>query len=201
MPYPLHDNVVRIALAEYQHGIREDPPGSNTGPRIREYQAATWLGGTGWPWCVSFALWCWKQAGVVLPYRGAGAWAYLDWARKAGWAVHDADRAIPGDLVVFNIGAGHMAILRESVRHGEVPTVDGNVDDAVGLRTRSLNTVRGFVHITEQPVAVEAKPPMFEVIGSASGHKVIYVSGANAVAKRLPGFLRRHPVLTIRRRR
>jgi hypothetical protein len=199
--YPLHDRVVRFALAEYQHGVREDPPGSNTGPRVREYQAATWLGGTGWPWCCAFAVWCWQKAlGRPLPYRGAGAYAWLDWARKAGWVV-DAQHAIPGDFVVFNIGAGHMAILREPVTRGEVLTVDGNVSDAVGLRSRTLSTVRGFVHIPEQPVAVEARPPMFEVITSETGYKVIYVSGANAVAKRLPGFLRRHPVLTIRRRR
>jgi hypothetical protein len=109
---------------------------------------------------------------------------------------------IPGDLVVFNIGAGHMGILREPVTSSDwfVYTVDGNVDDAVRLRVRPIDTVRGFVHIPEEPVAAQAKPPMFEVIGSASGHKVIYVSGANAVARRLPQFLRRHPVLTIRRR-
>lgn len=197
------ERAVAIAMAEYDRGVAEVPPGSNTGPRIREYQAATWLGGTGWPWCVAFALWCWQRAlGRPLPYRGAGAYAWLDWARGAGWALpsHNPRLWQPGDLVVFALGAGHMGLLRRPVSDGIVSTVDGNVADAVRLRDRSLTLVRGVIRVRVEPTR-PVKPPMWEVVTSESGHKVIYVSGARAIGRRLPQFLRKYPVLTIRRRR
>lgn len=57
------DAVVKVALAEV--GVTEVPMGSNTGPRVRQYQAATDLGGTGWPWCSAFVEWCWKRVGGI----------------------------------------------------------------------------------------------------------------------------------------
>jgi hypothetical protein len=41
---------------------------------------------------------------------------------------------------------------------------------------------------------------VFEVVGSESGHRIIYVSGATAVGRRIPQILRRHANITIRRR-
>ncbi len=57
------DAVVKVALAEV--GVTEVPLGSNTGPRVQQYQAATDLGGTGWPWCSAFIEWCWKRVGGI----------------------------------------------------------------------------------------------------------------------------------------
>ena len=198
MAYPKHEQAVKDALADV--GVREEPPGSNSGRRVREYQDADWLPGTAYPWCVSFCIWAATKAGFKLPYLGAGAYAYLDWAKKAGWAVPAAG-AIPGDFVVFNVGAGHMAMLREKVKGGTVRTVDGNVSDQVALRERPLSTVRGFVHLPEQPAIVKSvRPPVFEVVTSESGHKVIYVSGSRAISRRLARILGRYPSITIRRR-
>jgi len=84
--FPKHAKALRSALQDI--GVKEQPNGSNSGPRIVTYQRATWLPGTGWPWCVAFCLYHLQKAGgFILPYRGAGAYAYLDWARANGWAV------------------------------------------------------------------------------------------------------------------
>ena len=187
-------------------GHHEHPPGSNRGAFVQRCHAATWLGGTGWTWCVAAWVKAWTAAGRKLPYRGAGAYATLDWYRKnlPGWVV-PLEKAQPGAAVIFNIGSGHLGMLDKAYRFTKpsVGTVDGNVSDALERRVRDRSLVRGVVDPprdigTLKPV----KPPLFEVVGSESGHKKIYVSTAGAVAKKLPAILKRHPLgVTIRRRR
>lgn len=189
--------------AVQQIGKREDPMGSNTGGFVRFCQQATWLGGTNWPWCVAFVMRAYVQAGFKLPWRGAGAYAFLDWARKAGWA-KALSECEPGDAVVFNIGAGHVGMLDEPYTQTDpyVVTVDGNVSDSVQRRRRHISEVRGSIHVPEAHKVAAVKPPVYEVVTSASGHVVVvYVSGAKAISKRLDRMLRRHGKLTIRRRR
>lgn len=202
MPFPKHDKALERARADLADKVQEQPLGSNTGKRVREMQSHTWLGGTGWPWCVAAWITWAEEAGFKLPYQGAGAYAYLDWARKAGWTCR-LEQATPGDAVVFNIGAGHMGMLESYNRSMRtITTIDGNVSDRVGRKVRSIDVVRGVVHVPEKPkVLPPAKPPMFEVVTSESGHKVIYTSTAGRIGKRLPKFLAKHAKLTIRRRR
>ena len=202
--YPKHDKVVKLAAAEI--GVVEQPNGSNSGPRVREYQAATWLGGTGWPWCAAYCCWLWQKAGFTLSYRGAGAYKWYDEGaqhvgrkiRRDQWA-----QVIPGDGVVFRVGSGHIGIV-EKVTADAVQSIDGNVSNEVDRRTRPLSSVYGFVGLAEKPspTAKPPKAPAWEVVTSASGHKVIYFSGLKAIQKRLPRFLKRFPTgLTIRRRK
>lgn len=202
MPYPKHEKALARANADLKAGVREVPLGSNTGPRVREMQGHTWLGGTRWPWCVAACVTWAEEAGFVLPYQGAGAYAFLDWARRNGWS-KPLSRAIPGDFVVFNIGAGHMAMLVEyDARAGTVETIDGNSSDRVRRVLRSASLVRGAVTLPEKPHKIPAaKPPLFEVVTSESGHKVITVSTASGLAKKLEKLLKKHPTLTIRRRK
>jgi hypothetical protein len=167
MGYPLHDHVVKIAIGEI--GVRERPLGSNTGPRVSEYQAATFLRGTGWPWCAAFAAWCWRQAGRPLPYPTPGAYDLLRWARQAGWVV-PASGAMPGDIVVFGIGAGHVGIL-EQVADGLVHTVDGNTSDMVARRVRPVSTVAGYVHVPEHPMPAPEPKPFWVIATSESGQR------------------------------
>jgi hypothetical protein len=126
-----HEAAVAVAKHELALGVQEQPPGShsNTGPRIRLYQAVTWLRGSGWPWCVAFWLYCTVRAGLTMPYRGAGAYALLEWARKQGWAV-PVTHAVPGDAVIVREGSGHCAMFLE-LRGGRVYTINGNVSDRV----------------------------------------------------------------------
>lgn len=49
-----------VDLAEMQLGVRES--GSNTGAKVREYQSATTLSGTGWPWCAALIAWGIRKA-------------------------------------------------------------------------------------------------------------------------------------------
>jgi hypothetical protein len=202
--YPKHAKLLQVAAAEI--GTREIPMGSNRGPRVEAYQRATWLGGSGWPWCAAFVCFCAERAGFTLKYRGAGAYAwYDDGAQIVGKRI-PASRpqdVTPGDFVVFRIGSGHIGIV-EKIQGPTVLSIDGNTSDQVARRERPLTLVYGFIHLTElaAPPKKTPKPPIFEVVGSESGHRVIYVSGARAIGKRLARFLKKYPAgVTVRRRR
>lgn len=181
-------------------GEREQPPGSNTGPFVVECQRATWLAGTRWPWCVAFYLRAWQATGRPLPWRGAGAWAFLEWAKRAGWAV-PLDHAVPGDAIVWRFGSGHCSMLDQpySATRPNVVTVDGNVADAVQRRTRPAAEVLGAIHIhatAQRPV----RPPLFDVATSISGHrKLLLVGGRRKVARRLAGLVNRYGGVTVSR--
>ena len=206
--YPKHDKAVDSALHDL--GVHEQPMGSNRGPRVQVYQHATWLGGSGFPWCVAAWLYWTLHAGLNMPYHGAGAYALLDWARKVGWDV-PLNRAMPGDAVIFNVGSGHCAMFL-SLHGSTVKTVDGNVSDSVALRERPVSLVRGCVHVPEAPqtraapartqTTPAAKAPTFEVVSSESGHKrVIFNGKASTIGQKLPRFLRKNPSITVRRRK
>lgn len=202
MRYPKHGKAVQQAKNDLANGVRERPMGSNTNGRVRVMQKNTWLGGTGWPWCVAACITWALEAGFKLPYKGAGAYAYLDWARQHGWTCQ-LGQAVPGDFVVWNIGAGHMSMLVEKYRAGEpVHTIDGNSSDRVKENWRQSSLVRGIVHLPEDPAKLPpAKPPLFEVVTSESGHKVIYTSTASRIGKKLPQLLAKHAKLTVRRKK
>lgn len=187
-------------------GQHEVPAGSNTGPFVQSCQAATWLPGSRWPWCVATWVKAWTVAGRKLPYLGAGAYSMLAWykANLPKWVVPLKD-AKPGAAVILNIGAGHCATLAKPYTGGPtVSTIDGNWGDQVARVEHPTNLVRGVVDPPEKQLGVipTAKPPVFEVVTSASGHaKLVYASGAKAVGKKLPQLLNRFGGLTIKRRK
>jgi hypothetical protein len=193
-----------LKWARSHMGEHEQPMGSNRGTFVQACQSSTWLGGTGWPWCVSFWVKAWTEAGRKLPYRGAGAYEFLRWHQKnlPAWIV-PIEKAKPGAAIIWNIGSGHQSMLDRPFKDTKpnVVTVDGNVGDEVQRCTRDHSRVRGVVDPPEDVgVVVPAKPPLFEVVSSASGHKKIYVSTAGAVGKKLPLILKRHPLgVTVRR--
>lgn len=198
MAYPKHAKALAAAKKDLAAGVKEVPLGSNTGKRVREMQSHTWLGGTGWPWCVAACITWAEEAGFVLPYQGAGAYVYLDWAKRNGWTCSLA-QAVPGDFIVWNLGSGHMSMLESPAAGGVVDTIDGNSSDRVKENTRSASLVRGVVHLPEQHAVPEAKAPLYEVVGSESGHKVIYVSSASRVGAKLPKILLKYAHVTVRR--
>jgi hypothetical protein len=201
--YPKHRKAVAIAEKDRKAKVQEVPLGSNRGPRVYEMQQHTWLGGTGWPWCVASCITWAEEAGLEIPYRGAGAYDYHRWAERNGYTVPLA-RAIPGDFVVWNVGAGHMSMLRKAWTGGDVLTIDGNVSNKVDHRARDSSLVRGgtVIRLPEKPVTTpKVRPPVFEVVTSAAGTKVIYVSGARAIGKRLAKFLKKYPGGVVIRRK
>lgn len=155
------ERAARVALAELARGVVETPPGSNTSPRIREYQAATTLGGTGWPWCSAFLIWCWKSASVDLgPIPAtASTWVLAEAARKSGNVLQrpkvGAAWCIPGvhvEMIVEVISATPNGV------GSVVRTVGGNVDQGVRSRIRRVGD-RGSIVLAPPAIRLEKEAP------------------------------------------
>jgi cell wall-associated NlpC family hydrolase len=149
-----------VQTARGEIGVVESPRNSNSGERVREYQAATNLGGTGWPWCAALCAWCSERSGHV--FRGwntAYVPDYVSTARagKHGLRVVSADDARPGDLVCFDWDGGvadHIGILESYVRSGRFTAIEGNTaygNDSNGgqvmRRDRNTSQVECFIRV------------------------------------------------------
>lgn len=195
-----------VAFLERNVGQHESPMGSNTGTFVQECQAATWLAGTRWPWCVATWVKAWTVAGYKLPYRGAGAYAMLDWYRANApkWVV-PLSLAEPGAAIILNIGAGHCATLaKKYVSGGTVYCIDGNWGDQVARTEHPVSLIRGVIDPPEKQLGKipPVKRAKWEVVTSASGHsKVVFASGETGIGKKLPKLLNRFGGVTIRRRK
>ena len=187
MSFPVHDRVVALAMQEL--GVREVPMGSNSGQRVRQYQAATFLGGTGWPWCAAFVCWLWERAGHPLPYKTASAYGLLNWARGAGWVV-PSRQLTPGDPVVFNVGSGHVGTFSHW-KGDSIYTIDGNHNNMVATALRPHSLVAGGIHVPEKVVhPVHVPEPYWVIAGSESGHRKLLFSKF-ATEKQVLGMLPR----------
>jgi uncharacterized protein (TIGR02594 family) len=191
-----------VEIAQKENGTAESPRGSNTGPRVRQYQAATWLGGTNWPWCLAYVHWCYRQAGrPITENLGAGSWAFHDERVKAGWGTIAPK---PGDIVTWNFGSGHTSLYLS--RSGDtVKTIDGNVSDKVAIVTRKKSQVRGYIHVPEKHGKKKRKPVLFEVVTSASGTKQVVFTGRkgkalNFISKNTRRLFRKGGKVRLRRR-
>jgi hypothetical protein len=173
----LGHRIVRIALAEYRRRTVEEIHGknlnTNTGPRVRQYQRATGLKGTGWPWCAAFVTWCYEEAGLLLKNEDGFAsvaaleeWATgkdgkevrcgkyrPDWRCKVRWRAREGTfRAPPGAIVIFDFS--HTGIVVQGM-DGADHTVEGNTapgdkgsqrdGGGVYLRTRGHGPISGYV--------------------------------------------------------
>jgi cell wall-associated NlpC family hydrolase len=128
-----------VSLAREEIGVSE-VDGSNCGPRVDEYKAATWLDADkGWPWCAAFICWLVREAieGEDVSFkrpRTAGAWDFENWAKQ------ESNRGIElrkptnedikaGDIVVFTFS--HIGIAVKDVdSSGYVVTIEGNTNGA-----------------------------------------------------------------------
>ena len=139
------NRLVEIACGEV--GVHE-VDGTNCGPRVDEYKAATSLPPhEPWPWCAAFVCWCVREA--MAGQKGytfsrpttAGAWAFEAWSRAqdaSTWTrkPHDGDIQ-PGDIVVFTFS--HIGIATSFPdKFGYVETVEGNTDGAGGREGGSV---------------------------------------------------------------
>lgn len=158
---PSGDRVARlIEVLVNEDGVRESPKNSNRGARVQEYQAATWLSGTGWPWCAAFI--CWGilrlQEESALPFERpetAGAWDFERWAREQEQGVKlfkPAGTIKAGDIVIFDFSHIGLAIADES--GGRVQTVEGNTDSSgsregggVYLKSRAKSSIRSHIRL------------------------------------------------------
>jgi len=159
-PNELGDAIARIAEAEALAGVREHPKDSNRGPRVYEYQQATWLEGSGWPWCAAFVCWCVREAigGAKVSFRRpltAGAWDFERWADKEGVDIirrPGAGAIMRGDILVYSFS--HIGIATGPAYAGSIPVVEGNTNAAgsregggVYARSRDIAQVRSRIRL------------------------------------------------------
>jgi CHAP domain len=126
-----------LAAAQSQVGVAEQPPGSNDGPQIAQYRAATAGSGVG-PWCAYFTSWAAAQAGVPVGEAGQGfgsVSALYAWGQRTGRATPAGPgvRPNPGDLIVW--GGRHIGIVESVDPDGSIHTIEGNSSNAVSRRS------------------------------------------------------------------
>ncbi|MGA7215722.1 MAG: peptidoglycan-binding protein [Terrimicrobiaceae bacterium] len=158
-----------LDFAADEIGVLEQPPGSNKGPRVEQYQKSVGID-RGDFWCVAFVYFCFEQAakklGVVNPmkpkFRTGGVLELWVRARGAGIptlthddALDDPSKVEPGMIFILATGGGFgHAGLVESAQGGKLVTIEGNTNDSgsrngIGVYRRSGRSIssinRGFV--------------------------------------------------------
>ena len=162
-----------LEIATHEVGTHEDG-GNNCGPRIVEYQSATWLKPAPWPWCAAFICWIlgeWLKSPEVLAKlslrndkegekwrpQTAGAFDFERWAKEKGLAVlKPSTLAKAGDLVIFNFS--HIGlIVKDQISADSIETIEGNTNgggqrdsnagDGVWRKRRAASLVRSFIRI------------------------------------------------------
>lgn len=158
-----------IAIAGGEVGVRERG-GNNCGSRIRDYQTATNLTPDAWPWCTAFVDWCvreWLNNPEVVKAlnlknpeawrpKTAGAFDMINWAKEKGVKIlHDTEKALAGDLVVFDFS--HIGLVIKDQESPYIETVEGNTNgkgdrdsvsgDGVWKKTRHVSLVKAFIRI------------------------------------------------------
>ena len=127
-----------VSIAEKEIGVTEIN-GTNCGPRVNEYKAATWLpSNKPWPWCAAFVCWVIQAAmgsdnWTFKRPRTAGAWDFENWSMDqddSTWTKKPhRDDIEAGDIVIFKFS--HIGIAVSSPdKNGFVTTIEGNTDKA-----------------------------------------------------------------------
>lgn len=156
-----------VEVARREIGVQE-VNGSNCGPRVNEYKAATWLpADKGWPWCAAFVCWCVGEAMLAAGIaetktfkrpRTAGAWDFENWSLEQDASTntrkpHGGDIQA-GDIVIFTFS--HIGIATSAPdKNGNVRTIEGNTDGAgsreggaVLAKVRHVSRIRSRIRFT-----------------------------------------------------
>ena len=171
---PENSSAIRLVeIAEKEIGVHE-VGGNNRGPRVREYQSATWLVPGPWPWCAAFVCWAIREwlklpeVRTALSLRNddavekwrpktAGAFDFENWAKHRGLTILKVPlRAKAGDLVIFNFS--HIGIVAaDQTDDAHISTIEGNTNnggerdselgDGVFRKERSPQLVKAFIRI------------------------------------------------------
>ncbi len=148
----LGQKALEVAKSEAAKGVKEEPPGSNDGPRVREYQQ----GNGGNYWCAHFVSWCVNQAGTS-PFGHTGSVSKLrSWGQNNG-KYTPASRAVPqpGDIFTKQrtddqgrVVGGHTGfVLDFDPSSRRMRTVEGNSDDRVRIGSQSMTSIDGIVRL------------------------------------------------------
>jgi GH24 family phage-related lysozyme (muramidase) len=160
-----------LAIAQAEVGVRE-VGGNNCGARVRDYQRATELRPLGdWPWCAAFVSWVIREwlAGAPEACRAmgwkneevegkrpktAGAFAYLDWARRFDQEILPPTATPePGMIAVFDFS--HIGFVKKALAGRKFRSIEGNTNgrgdrdsvsgDGVWEKDRAVGLVRNFI--------------------------------------------------------
>ena len=147
-----------VNLARSEIGVSEID-GSNCGPRVDEYKAATWLDpDKGWPWCAAFLCWLIREAieGEDVAFKRpqtAGAWDFENWARKQ--VNNGVELRKPtnedikaGDIVIYTFSHIGLAV-KDIDSSGYVTTIEGNTNGAGSREGGSVLEKRGMSLVLE----------------------------------------------------
>jgi hypothetical protein len=161
----LSEAIVQIATEEI--GVTE-VNGTNCGPRVDEYKAATWLNPKlGWPWCAAFVCWCFREALALSGVketktfkrpRTAGAWDFENWSLAQDDTTntrkpHKNDIQA-GDIVIFTFSHIGIAISAPD-KNGNIKIIEGNSNKAgsreggsVVVQKRHFSKIRSRIRFT-----------------------------------------------------
>ncbi len=171
-----------LEIATNEIGVHEDPPGSNKGKRIEEYQRAVGID-PGEPWCVAFIFFCFATAARTLklpnPIEEADCktgsaldlWNRASRASNVTVVIHydalnDPSKVKPGMIFVISTGGGYGHVgLVASVVGNRLETIEGNTNDGgsregIGVFRHTGRTIdsinRGFIGFGETARATRA---------------------------------------------
>lgn len=130
-------------------GTVEEPPASNSGPRIDDWLRQAGLH-PGQAWCAAFARWCWLGSEAFAASKPPGLGSGLkwrEWGRAQGRLVADGAPLLPGDVGVIATGpvSSHVVLVAAVLDGGRIATVEGNAGNAVRGRVRARGECVAFV--------------------------------------------------------
>lgn len=154
-----------VELAKKEVGV-EEIGGTNCGPRVNQYKAATWLPcEESWPWCAAFIDWLVWTAMIETKVKytferpqTAGAWDLQNWSMKQDGSTDtklnpQAKDIEAGDIVIFTFS--HVGLAIGSPVKGIVPTIEGNTDNegsrdggGVWKKQRKLSLIKTRIRFT-----------------------------------------------------
>lgn len=130
----LRKQAINVALnvAAGEIGVKEIGY-TNTGKRVREYQAATTLGGTGWSWCAAFIAWI--MAAVARSLSLNQFWSnspdcdeILTFARRRGIVYETPEVGDVGLVMKSQNDATHIFQV-EAINGDHLTTIEGNTNN------------------------------------------------------------------------
>lgn len=204
----LAERALQIALRDV--GVREQPPGSNRGPRVDVYLETAGVE-PGEPYCAS-AIYTWfaeaaadmTAHGLVVasPVPKTGYCPSLaNWGKQAGRVLADPSAAQPGDILLLHYDSlgrfAHTEIVSANAGGGTLHTVGANTNDdggreGVGVFAK-VRGVAGTKHIVlsmqAEGAEVVAAPPLTAKVYNAHGELIGGPERGDAVFWRAPGRL------------
>lgn len=158
-----------LEVASNEVGVVEVPRGSNRGPKVDLYQAATWLKREDWgAWCASFVCWVLMVAmksgeakGAKYTFkrpRTARAFDLEDWSLEQDDSTRTRRRPgmdiAPGDLLIFDFSHCGFASSAPD-KKGNVKTIEGNTNEAGGRegyavlgKSRHVSCIKARIRFT-----------------------------------------------------